>query len=279
MNRIQKVAYYIYSNFNEEIVISVSDFILKKIDDFSIFIKKDKDWISDNLIESSHRNHAEIIKELNNIINSSQPRSKIILEQKISDTYIRFSNFGKSINYDIQKEYSKILDKLLLVSNNSLKGKIFENFCILLLRDLNIKTYATKSSNDKGIDIVGELLNDNDELKFKYLFHENVLLLCQCKFYNNTIDTPVIRKLVGDSLFIRFSELDYLKVRHNALHLLVISYNGFSQPAKEFSNRNKVKILEGKDIISIAASIPNLKKSRSYRYLNYINDEMNKNKI
>lgn len=88
------------------------------------------------------------------------------------------------------------------------------------------------------------------------MVNEKIYLLIQTKYFKQSIDTPVIRKLLGDSLFIRFDELEYLTIKHKAVQLIVFSYVGFNQPSKDFAFKNKVKAFDSRHIAPIISEKP-----------------------
>lgn len=154
------------------------------------------------------------------------------------------------------KEVCSIFDKIESLTMNS-RGTYYEKFCKLFISDLGIDTEVTRASNDKGIDVLGKYKANFPKGLTQLVFSDEIYLLIQTKFYNKPIDTPVIRKLVGDSLFIRFDELEYINIRHNAFHLIVFSHKGFTEPAKDFAKRNKVMTFDSIQVAHIISEEPN----------------------
>lgn len=268
--KVRSIVEFLYANFPSEKTL-VHDLIQEHITVIKDLSSKDEEWIYDHYIQPFTDSYNQLVDELHLLIEQKQPICNIQIINGAAGYYIAPSQIGNSTCSTFRDNADIAFKKILLLNNNTKKGLIFERFCIALLRDLGVDTKPTKVSNDKGADIFGFIKNDKSDLKYKYIFDTDVLLLCQCKLFSKPIDTPVIRKLVGDSLFIRFSEIDYIELRHNALHLMVFSYSGFTQPAKEFSKQNKIKLLDFEDIVAVAGALPNLNKTRIKRYLYILN--------
>lgn len=161
--------------------------------------------------------------------------------------------YVKKVSSDVlvTLKYKEVCSIFEEIEKRKNKGTLYEHFCKLFISDLGIDTEVTRNSNDKGIDILGNYTVNFSKNITKLIFSDDIYLLIQTKFYNKSIDTPVIRKLVGDSLFIRFDELEYFKIRHNAFHLIVFSHKGFTQPALEFAKKNKVMTFDSMQIAHI----------------------------
>lgn len=187
------------------------------------------------------------------IININNSFKKIELFEELDGFYVVKTNENESIT----SKYEEAIKIIKQIEKSKNKGRTYENFCKLFLSDLGINSKVTRASNDKGIDILGSYRVDFPDFITKLIFNEDIYLLIQTKFYNKPIDTPVIRKLVGDSLFIRFDELDYVDIRHNAFHLIVFSHNGFTQPAKDFALKNKIMIFDSTQLAHIISEDPN----------------------
>ncbi|KQK25075.1 hypothetical protein AR438_13150 [Chryseobacterium aquaticum] len=187
-------------------------------------------------------------------INKDNIFIKINLEERLDGYYLQ----KKNSDINISKKYEEVIS---IINNIEQKGKrkgvLFEKFCQNFLIDLGISAINTRVSNDKGIDILGSYpINLPDNIG-KLVFNDEIYLLVQTKYFNKKIDTPVIRKLVGDSLFIRFDELEYIDIKHNAFHLIVFSHNGFTEPAIEFAKRNKIMTFDSIQLAHIISEDPN----------------------
>jgi len=154
------------------------------------------------------------------------------------------------------RKYKEVVSLINKFDSEQNKGVVFEDFCKLFLEDLGINCKSTARTNDKGIDILGSFNVKLSEEIGDLVFNEEIYLLIQTKYFNKKIDTPVIRKLVGDSLFIRFDELEYIEIRHNAFHLIVFSHQGFTEPAIKFAKKNKIKLFDSTNIAHIISEKP-----------------------
>jgi hypothetical protein len=236
--------------------IKVDDLILK-ISLNKADIDFDKDYLMDEVGDPKTKSYEKLISVLKITLNDNSKFKKFELFDELDGFYI------EKIHSDIKidnkfNEVVKFINKIESIKN---KGIVFENFCRKFLVDLGVVCSLTKTSNDKGIDILGEFSVNFTEQKTNLIFNENIYLLIQTKYFSTPIDTPVIRKLVGDSLFIRFDELEYVQIRHNAFHLIVFSHNGFTEPAKEFSKKNKIKLFDSQQIAHIISESPEKKWS------------------
>ena len=145
--------------------------------------------------------------------------------------------------------------------------KIFAHFFLI---DMGLNAKPTKYSNDKGIDIKASYKINLPEKLNEYFINDEIYVLAQAKFYNKPIDTPVIRKLVGDSLFIRFSDLEYIEIAHNAVHLIVFSHKGFTAPALAFAKKNKVIVMTSQKIIRLLSNKIEPYKTETWKYIEYV---------
>lgn len=204
-----------------------------------------------------------LIKQIR-IINIDNSFKKIELFEDLDGYYVVKTNENEFIT----SKYEEAVKIIKQIEKSKNKGRLYEKFCKLFLSDLGINTTVTKASNDKGIDIIGSYKVDFPDFITKLVFNEDIYLLIQTKFYNKPIDTPVIRKLVGDSLFIRFDELDYADIRHNAFHLIVFSHNGYTEPARTFASKNKIMIFDSTQLAHIISENPN----KSWKCLEIFND-------
>jgi hypothetical protein len=248
---------------------NLTDVLSERSEEFRTILNKNEEWYFDNVVSSEGKPHKEIVRLLFEKIDAESPRHLIVLSNKTSGYWINSSALGSGIDLNAEKYIRKVFHHVATLENQQ-KGLIFENYCLAMFKDIGVKAEKTRKSNDKGIDIIGRIKPENEDTKYRLIFHEDVLLLAQCKLFGQPVDTPIIRRLVGDSLFIRFSELDYVDVKHNALHLMVISYNGFTAPAEDFAKKNKVITLKFSDTTRIVSQIHNLKKSKAYRYVRLV---------
>lgn len=231
--------------------IRIDDLIVEKIY-YSDRLTIDKDLLLDELGDCNTVSFEKLIKTLQTILIVNENFNKIELFEELDGFYIQ----KKHTNSNVDDKFSQVINFINSIESNNNKGVAYELFCKAFLEDLGIKCMSTKSSGDKGIDILGSYHSDLKDNVANLVFNEKIYLLVQTKYFASSIDTPVIRKLVGDSLFIRFDELEYLNIKHNAVHLIVFSHNGFTSPALEFAKRNKVKTFDSTHIAHIISEEP-----------------------
>jgi hypothetical protein len=194
----------------------------------------------------------KLIKHIESVNQSNIEFQKIILEERIDGYYIE----KQKENPLHSEKYNEVITLINRFDKQQNKGVVYEEFCKLFLEDLGISCELTAKTNDKGIDILGRFKVKLSEELGDLVFNEEIYLLIQTKYFNKKIDTPVIRKLVGDSLFIRFDELEYIEIRHNAFHLIVFSHLGFTEPATNFARKNKIKLFDSTNIAHIISEKP-----------------------
>lgn len=218
------------------------------------FAEEEIDDLIDKYSDTSTQYFRKLIQGINTT-NNNNNFQKIILEERYDGFYIEQKLKDKLVT----EKYKEVIQFIEKIGNPDVrnKGILYERFCKTFLNDLGICSELTKASNDKGIDILGSFkANLPDEIG-KLVFNDDIYLLIQTKYFKTKIDTPVIRKLVGDSLFIRFDELEYVEIKHNAFHLIVFSHNGFTIPAIKFAERNKIKLFDSVKIAHIISERPN----------------------
>ncbi|WP_343609788.1 restriction endonuclease [Chryseobacterium oranimense] len=231
--------------------IKLDDLIVSRLDEICDLLI-DKEKILDELGDPTTKSFDKFVKIFKSTINHNKLFIKVEIFDEIDGIYIIkvHNNVAKD------EKYKEVINYINSFENSSNKGISYEKFCKTFLEDLGINCEATKVSGDKGIDILGSYFADLKDNIANLVFNENIYMLIQTKYFSSQIDTPVIRKLVGDSIFIRFDELEYLSIKHNAVHLIVFSHNGFTQPAREFAVKNKVKLFDSTHIAHIIAEEP-----------------------
>jgi hypothetical protein len=87
----------------------------------------------------------------------------------------------------------------------------------------------------------------------------------QVKLNKNRSDVPVIRHLVGDSIFLSFAK-DTCSIFKPTL-LCVISHSGFSKGAENFAKENHIFLLDSKKMIKELEKKGYLKNFECIKYL------------
>jgi Restriction endonuclease len=99
------------------------------------------------------------------------------------------------------------------------------------------------------------------------LLPQKIAFLSQVKFYDSPVDTSYIRKLIGDSLFIRFDKETHIHIRHNPVYLIFFSHSGFTEEAKRFAQENKICLIDSEFIIDLICSVTNSMELKSVSFL------------
>ncbi len=225
--------------------------LLKMIENNIDFSESKKEEYVESFADKRSKNFERLVKEIQNVITSNND-CKIVSLISDADGY-----YLEKILDDSTGLYAKVVNKIeSFESHKKLKGRWFEKFCIAFLEDFGITCRSTSISNDKGIDIYGSYKSNVNPLIGKLIKNEDIYVLGQVKYFKEKVDVPVIRKLVGDTLFIRFDELDYIEIKHNAIHLIVFSRNGFTEPAIKFAMKNKIELYDKFRIAHLISNNP-----------------------
>jgi HJR/Mrr/RecB family endonuclease len=231
----------------EDLILEIS---YKLISDAEI-----REKVIDDYADEKSKNFQKLIRQIESVNKSNNAFQRINLTERVDGYYLEKQNENPLHG----KKYNEVINLINAFEKLNNKGVVYENFCKLFLEDLGISCKLTAKTNDKGIDILGSFKIKLSEEIGDLVFNEEIYLLIQTKYFNKKIDTPVIRKLVGDSLFIRFDELEYIEIRHNAFHLIVFSHLGFTEPAIKFAEKNKIKLFNSTNIAHIISEKPEKK--------------------
>jgi HJR/Mrr/RecB family endonuclease len=223
--------------------------MLEIIDSSKHYSASDKETYLDSLTDANSREFNKLIIEIGRLNLDNHDCQIINLIDDIDGYYLERA---QDDDLDLYEQAIEKIDSFELFKNK--KGTWFENFCISFLKDFGIDCKPTATSNDKGIDIYGSYKSNVNPVIGKLIRNEEIYILGQAKYFKEKVDTPVIRKLVGDSIFIRFDDLDYVEIKHNAVHLIVFSRNGFTEPAIKFAKKNKIELFDKIRIAHIISS-------------------------
>ena len=139
--------------------------------------------------------------------------------------------------------------------------KWFENYC------KEVKT--TPVTNDKGIDLLGVV--SNSRIISSIAEDLEVSFIAQIKLYATPVDTSVIRKILGDALFLTFdNSADSFCNEVNVFSptiIFVVAHSGFTKEAKAFARSKRIVLLDSRDMLRIIAYKKDLKQYDCIRYL------------
>lgn len=234
----------------------IDSLIINIIENSSIYSDSQKEKYIDSLGDPLARSFHTLIREVERKIEQNIDCPVVSLTDE-SDGY-----FVEKILGDHDGLYLDAIERIESYEKfGKNKGLWFERFCIAFLKDFGVSCKSTNGSNDKGIDIFGSYRTSLNCNIGKLILNEDIYILGQAKYFSEKVDTPVIRKLVGDTIFVRFDELEYVEIKHNAVHLMVFSRNGFTGPALDFAKKNKIELFDKSRIAHLIANNPNLKWS------------------
>jgi len=265
---IRQIALVIHRKFYEPTNILLTDWIinnLKSLED-ELNYELSEDDIFDNFSDENSKFFSQLVRELEIHRGSQKLIYRINLLREFDGYYINLNSFGKETDICLSDEMRNHISKIENKKNME-KGLFYEEFCSKFLNDLGLESEVTIASGDKGIDIKAKYQTKLEKELSHLIFDDHIYLLAQAKFFNTKVDTPVLSKLLGDSILLRFDEFDYLDIAHNAFHLLVFSHKGFTTPALEYAKKKKIMTMDSEQIISIIASDKNPKDWSSYKYL------------
>ncbi|MGN2271661.1 restriction endonuclease [Priestia megaterium] len=268
----KKIAKFIMHSFSnveqplDEYIIQILPDIVR---DKSINITEDE-YIY-YLCGGNPESYKTFIKMLKHVISNEKGLSKVILWYDAPVYYLQQTGFGEKVITSVRDKYNEKLRTILkddkFKVNN--KGEFFERFCSYFLKDIGIDNWVTKRSKDEGIDIVGLINGNSGGIRDLVLKHEQFLLV-QVKYYANSVDSSVIRHLIGDGSFYR-NKTFYLNEQRYFIGaarvcLLVIAFSGFSECAEQMARTYNVETLDGDKIVDVLCSIGE-QKSRALNFL------------
>jgi len=205
--------------------------------------------------------------ELRQLIEEERKRNtdRVYLKQDIFD-YVGNTAFGQKINYNIHGQLNKAI-KGSSTCNPHLKGQKYENLCKLFLQDVGVDTIKTAKSGDGGVDLLGEFMFKCDNPLFKHAFPVKAYVLAQVKFYEAAVDIPIIRHLVGDSLFYQFNSIESFNLMSAPIVLSCFSHNGFTKTALAFAEKNKVILFDTDRMLNIMCNSTDIESLSSVQYI------------
>ncbi|MFH0734568.1 MAG: restriction endonuclease [bacterium] len=266
-NYLQNISSIICNTFDEE-VCPLCDWITKNIRSLSIELKNrlSEDDIFDNLVDEGNTNFITLHRLIQKRVNTLKPLNRIEVVEEIDGIKIKQTEIGSKTNKIIYTEFLELFSAIECWDNME-KGLFYENFCTKFLTDLGLIAETTPPSNDKGIDIIAKYKTLLEQEHSHLVFNDYIYMLGQAKFLKGKVDTPILRRLVGDSIFLRFDSLENIDIAHNAIHLIVFSHNGFTDEAIDFANKKKIMRVETNQLITLISSSKNITEMKCYKYI------------
>ena len=266
--KIDIISNYVFDNFNNERMklINYLSSIIDEILETRVINLSDEEigdlcWVESN-------SFIQVAKNLINMSNEKKFKSNIIITNGI-DYYIENTIFGtKRLNAE-RDTLINVFNKIGYLPKKK-KGDIFERFCSLFLEDIGVESEVTPSTGDEGVDILGTININVDNPFFKFVFDSKIYLLAQVKCYdeNRKVDTPIIRHLIGDGVFYKNNKFNNkINIASIPLYLMIFSYSGFTNPAKNFAKENNVVVIKGNEMIDIICNFDDFYCLKSVKYL------------
>ncbi len=188
--------------------------------------------------------------------------NRILLSEFEGSFYLCLNEYAKNYDSNLVDHYYELLQKLCKseIHDSSIK---YEQFCKLWFQVFCKAVSTTPTSNDKGVDLVGVLADSTiiDQISPNKEIH----MLAQIKLFDKPIDTPIIRKFLGDVLFLTFDEGGISIFAPTVL--FVVGHNGFTNAAKAFGCKHNVILLDSRDLIRIISCLGDLKSFDCICYL------------
>ncbi|PRT08273.1 hypothetical protein C6356_07930 [Bacillus wiedmannii] len=266
---IKKLCNYIteyYSDKNQILEDYFSDFSEEIICKSGVSITSDE--FIETLCDSTSKEFLKLVEQLNILLEEQGESSKVALEYSPPYYYIRNTEFGKNSH---NGKYGELLTKLDFVFNQITdNGMFYQKFCCMFLNDLGIKSFETPQSGDNGIDIISEVnINFENEI-LNHFIQKTMLLLVQVKFHQAEIDSSVIRHIIGDSLFYKFSKSNIMS---KPIQLAVISHRGFTLKARQLAGNHGIILIDSKKMIDLLLNNESPQQLSSINYLNCCYDQ------
>lgn len=248
---------------NKKIVNFILEYPLEDKKNISFFIPLLKDKFKnidldflENLEDPNNENTYKFYTELLNT------RNKINYAiDEITDFYIVPSEKSKNlaINDTVLFE-KKCIEYLNTKESDKEKGMFFELIVQFLLEQLGIITETTKASGDEGLDLFG-ISSDIEPLMIKATY------FIQCKYYSNSPDINLVKKVLSDVLYNVFNTSNNL---HHPIIPIIICKENPSGPAQEFADKNGVKVFTFKKLIEVCSSDMKLDFNELLNHLTHI---------
>lgn len=267
---IKKLCNYIaeyYSDKNQILEDYFSDFSGEIICKSGVSITSDE--FIETLCDSTSKEFLKLVEQLNNLIEEQGESSKVALEYSPPYYYIQNTEFGKNAH---NGKYGELLKKLDFIFNQITdNGMFYQKFCCMFLNDLGIKSFETPQSGDNGIDIISEVTINFENEILNHFIQKTMLLLVQVKFHQAEIDSSIIRHIIGDSLFYKFSKSNIMS---KPIQLAVISHKGFTLKARQLAGNHGIILIDSKKMIDLLLNNESPQQLSSINYLNCCYDQL-----
>lgn len=227
---------------NKKIVDFILDYPIEEEKDLSYFLpllKERFNYSDDFLCNLTDGNNPETIKLWDDLIHNTKGKN-VAREKNIIDIVIEPTETSINLAKNNSPKFEKFCNsKIEACPSDKEKGMCFEKIIQYLLKLIGIETETTKGSGDNGIDLYGSTTSiEPFEIKATYFI--------QCKYYANSPDINLFKKIAADVLFNLFDGSENIK--HPIIPILVCKEEP-TDPAKRFADAQGIICLTLKDII------------------------------
>lgn len=193
--------------------------------------------------------------------------NRLILVEEEGSYFLNLNDYARNIDNKKTNHYYDILQRLCAAEiPDQNKGDLYEFFCQKWFAEFCDVIKKTPSSNDKGIDLIGKVTIDSRVNAIVNNLECKVIV--QTKLFSGKVDTPVIRALLGDVLFLTYDDSE-VNIFSPTL-LCVCGHAGFTQGAISFAKKYGVILLDSKDMIRIISEMGDLQQFECIKYLDTV---------
>lgn len=254
---------FIKDNFNQG-KSELENYLFNSLDEFVTLF--DYKYHKDELLEilCDKDGYRKIVTALKKSINDDITHSytsKIKITKVGCYDYIESTAFASSVNLGYRTWLINKLNALAELEDKQ-KGDKYEEFCTCFLKDIGFQAITTRSSNDDGIDIIGKIeIPFSEEVLTHFIGRIGLNIIAQVKYRVSQVDTPVIKHLIGDSMFYRFKSTTFsmenseIILNNLPTCLCVFSHNGFTNEAKKFAQFHGVILIDSNKMADILSSL------------------------
>lgn len=223
----------------------ILDYPLKEEVDISYFIplicnkfNEEETYINDLLTDGNNKECSNLLK----IIKGIKCKYNYGIDNFISFSIIPSEKSKNAANNNVPLFEQKCIE-LLNSLNEGEKGRKFEKIVQYLFQNIGIATETTDTSGDNGIDLIGPG-NKIDP------FNITPTYFIQCKYYSNTPDVNLPKKVAADVVYNLFEEST--NVIHPIIPIIVCNHKA-TKSILEFSNRHGIRYISFSELIKICS--------------------------
>lgn len=267
---IKGIYNYLNQNFNGEDVelsVCIAEHIAN-ICDVNGFDSDEYEYILDTYTDNiAVLYSSELIPEFSELCSGNNNRLSIRKFEGIY--YLCLNEYAKNYDNSLVDKYCDLLQKLCEMENKQYSSEAYEEFCQKWFSEFCKEVHTTPKSNDKGVDLIGVLKSSS--LPDSITANNEIRMVAQVKLYDHTVDTPIIRRLLGDVVFLTFDDSDICVFAPTVL--VVIGHKGFTKAATEFAKKYNVVLLDSRDLIRILSFMGDLESFSCIKYLNSLKND------